>query len=71
MAKRWRLVIGCVVASLTGLTLSVAQNELGLSYIETLLLGNAMLFVLILAFLPWFVTGEGWISLWRQRPKDK
>ena len=67
MSKHWRVAITFVIAGFLGLLLSIAQNEIPLSEIETLLLGQVVLFCFIILALPWVMIGHGWIWMIRRR----
>lgn len=71
MSRRWRIAIAAVLFAVLGVGLSVVENEFGLSQIETLLVGNVVLFVSLVATLPWLMIGHGWIWIFRERKRLK
>lgn len=69
MSRGARLVFAFSNAAILGFLLGVAQDSWGLTEWQTLLLGDVVLAVWLVAFLPWFMEGEGWIAIWRKGKK--
>lgn len=69
MSNGARLVIGLFCAAILGFLLATAQHARNWPEWQVLVFGDIVFALWIMAFLPWFVTGMGWISLWRNRER--